>query len=149
MEQELVLKPGSTRTKIDYFIDNKLIQTFQSYEHTAQVFKIHFKDDTIKEYTIRSIINIVFEKKENNIQFFRRIHVKKENEEILIFKNNLEFMEHFKICSTANTSRIINNKIKKPDNLKHYKISVINNIPDIRLHKQIIDEQTIFKICVF
>ena len=58
MEQELVLKPGSTRTKIDYFIDNKLIQTFQSYEHTAQVFKIHFKDDTIKTMRQKIAISI-------------------------------------------------------------------------------------------
>ena len=141
-------KPGSTRTKIDYFINGKLIQIFKSYEHAAQFFKIELNDSKIKESNIRSIINFISENKISIPLFFRRIKVEKKNENTLIFKTNLEFKSHFKISSTADTSRIINGSLKSIKT-NGYIISVFHNIPDIRPHKEITDKHTIFQICVF
>ena len=112
------------KNKIDWFVNDKLEQTFNSYEHVSQFFKKYYDDYTISSYVIRSLIN----GKKNHT--FRRIQIfNSENEIIKTFKTNLEFMEYFNIGSITYTSLLIKN-----NHYKEFIIKVIDISPDIRKH---------------
>ena len=113
-----------TRTSIDWFVDNKFQQTFNSYKHASEFFSDYYKDD-INDYHIKRLIIGKLDK-------FRRIEVYKINqsEPFKVFKSNLEFMDFFEMNHPSNVSRIINNNL-----LKDHIIKIINISPDIKLHK--------------
>ena len=48
--------PLSTRTKLDWFDDGVLKQTFDSYTHAAEVLKVHYGDNTINDNTVRNLV---------------------------------------------------------------------------------------------
>jgi len=132
------------RTKIDWFDEHgNLKQTFNSYEHSAKKLKIEYNNENINEYIIRSLIK-------NNCKLFctlfRKIIIIKNDEIIQHFKNNIEFMNFYKINNPSKTSNIINGKIKFKK-LEDCEIKVIKNNPDLRLHIYKNEENTIEKIC--
>ena len=49
-------KPQHVRTKLDWFINGALKQTFDSYTHAAEVLKIEYNDQTFNEAGIRNLI---------------------------------------------------------------------------------------------
>ena len=122
-----------TRTSIDWFVDNKFQQTFNSYKHASEFFSDYYKDD-INDYHIKRLIIGKLDK-------FRRIEVYKINqsEPFKVFKSNLEFMDFFEMNHPSNVSRIINNNL-----LKDHIIKIINISPDIKLHKN--SEN---RVCIF
>ena len=68
------------RTKIDWFVDDILKQTFNSYEHTVEFFRKELNNERINYNAIKNVIN---KKKstiiENNIPDIR-LHVYKVDE---------------------------------------------------------------------
>ena len=117
----------STRTKLDWFVNGQLKQTFDSYTHAAEVLKKELNNEFINESLIRNLII-------GRISiFFRKILVLKKNVLINTFKNNIEFMNFYNIPSKAKACNVINRKVKTKE-LKDCEIKIIINIPDIRLH---------------
>ena len=137
-------KPKNTRTKLDWFIDNNLKQTFDSYTHAAEIFKKDFNEN-ISESTIRNLLNNKkFDTKKHSI--FRKIQIFKDNILLKTFNTNVEFMKFYNLASLPYTCNIINGKYKSKI-FKDCEIKIIIDIPDIRLH--IYDESNIYQICSF
>ena len=131
-------KPTKSRTKIDWFVDGILKQTFESYIHASEVFKKEFEID-ICETTIR---NLLKNKLNVNVNVFRKIHIFKNDTLIKSFNTNIELMKYFNLISTSHICNVIKNGF-----LKDYKIKITNNIPDIRLHEY--EETDVFCICSY
>jgi hypothetical protein len=136
-------KPQHVRTKIDWFINGALKQTFDSYTHAAEVLKIEYNDQTFNESGIRNLIkNKGCNEKTNNK--YRKIFVFKDDILEYTFKTNVEFAKRYNI-TLSHACNIINGKQKSPL-LKGCDIKIVCDIPDIRLH---VYEETEEQICSY
>ncbi len=130
-------EPQCTRTKLDWFVNGILKQTFNSYTHAAEVLKIEYNNKSFNEANIRNLIkNRGCNKNTNNN--YRRIFLFKDEVLEYTFKTNVEFAKHFGF-NVATACNIINKK-QNSELLKDYVIKIVCDIPDIRLH--IYDEIT-------
>ena len=125
------------RTKIDWFVDNVLKQTFNSYNHAVEV--LQKENESITYTSIKAILN----KKPCN--HFRKIHILKDSKIIHVFNSNVEFMEYYKLDNTQRACNVINKKVKfKP--LDDCEIKIVYCVPDLRFH---VEEESKFKICSY
>jgi hypothetical protein len=137
-------KPQHVCTKLDWFINDSLKQTFDSYTHAAEVFKIEYNNQTFNEAGIRNLIkNKGCNEKTNNK--YRKIFVFKDDILQYTFKTNIEFANHFGF-TLSSACNLISGKQKSPL-LKDYKIKVVCDIPDIRLHVYDNSQEQICSYC--
>jgi len=118
-------------TKVDWFVDEILYQTFDSYKHASEVLKKELDNDDINEWVIRKLIknNGVTDKKRST---FKKIQIFKDGILLHTFKKNIEFAKFYNI-SKDYISCIINGKFTSPI-FKDYEIKIIHTTPDVRLH---------------
>ena len=65
----------TTRTKIDWFVDGVLKQTFDSYVHAAEILKIYYKYDTFSESNVRNLLKNNGKFSKSSSSKYRKIYI--------------------------------------------------------------------------
>lgn len=133
----------TTRTKIDWFVDGVLKQTFDSYVHAAEILKIHYKYHTFSDVTVRNLLKNNGKFSKSSTSRYRRIYIFKDDVLINTFNTNVEFANYYKL-SIAYVCNIIKGKYTSPV-FKDHRIETVFDVPDIRFH--VFQDTGIYQTC--